>query len=420
MNITKPRGTNDIFYKDMNYYNYIVDTLTLVGKLFNYNQIITPMFESKELFIRNIGETSDIVTKEFYDFFDKGNRELVLRPEGTVPVIRSIVENKLLSSKIPPLKFFYIGPMFRYERPQNGRSRQFNQFGIENIGIKSPYDQIEAIQMAILILESLNIKNYSLKINYIGNFETRKKWIDELKKYFSKYKNELSEDSQNRIDKNPLRILDDKIDSKKDIVINAPKIDQFLSKEEIAEIKFIKDTLDSLKIKYDFDNTMVRGLDYYFGLVFEFISNSKELSNSTIIGGGKYTKLVKELGGPDCDCIGFALGIERLIKAFQLENKELKKNSIDIYVSSLGDTKLSSMIICKLIRTMGYSCEINYSLEKIDKHFKYAEKFNPKLILVFGDKEKANESIIIKNQLTKKETTIKLEMLQTTLKEILG
>lgn len=420
MNITKPRGTNDIFYKDINYYNYIVDTLMVVSKLFNYNQIITPIFELKDLFIRNIGETSDIVTKEFYDFFDKGNRELVLRPEGTVPVIRSIVENKLLNSKTPPLKFFYIGPMFRYERPQNGRSRQFNQFGIENVGIKSPYDQIEVIQMAITILESLNIKNYSLKINYIGNIDTRKKWIDELKKYFLNHKDKLTEDSKNRIDKNPLRILDDKIDAKKDFVINAPKIDQFLTKDEIDEIKFIKDTLYLLKVKYEFDSTMVRGLDYYFGLVFEFVSNSKELSNSTIIGGGKYTKLVKELGGPDCDCVGFALGIERLIKAFELENKELKNSGIDIYVASLGNTKLSVLVISKLIRALGYSCEINYNIEKLDKHFKYAEKFNPKIILVFGEKEKANESIIIKNQLTKKEIVVKLDLLQETLKSTLG
>lgn len=417
MNITKPRGTNDIFGKELDNLAHIISVLKIIAKFYNYNEIITPIFEHKELFIRNIGETSDIVTKEFYDFIDKGNRELVLRPEGTIAVIRSVVENKLLSKLPLPLKFYYIGPMFRYERPQNGRSRQFHQFGIENIGIKSCYDQIEILLMSKMILDLLKIKKYCLKINYIGNFETRKKWMNDLKVYFNNHIDKLSDDSKKRINKNPLRILDDKIDSKKDFVINAPKIDKYLTVDEKKEIEFIKNSLENLHVKFEFNTTMVRGLDYYFGLVFEFVSTSKELSENTIIGGGKYSKLVSELGGQETDCMGFALGIERLISAFVLENGNVEKKQLDIYIASVGNTKLNTLNLSDALRRSGFSVDTNLSIEKLDKHFKYATKFNPKIVLIFGDKEKESGIVIAKDQRNKKEKEVKIIELINYLKE---
>ncbi len=417
MNITKPRGTNDIFGLDLDNFNHVVNILKIIAKFYNYSEIITPMFEHKELFIRNIGETSDIVTKEFYDFKDKGNREIVLRPEGTVSVIRSVIENKMLSKMPLPLKLYYIGPMFRYERPQNGRSRQFHQFGIENIGIKNVYNQIEILLMSKMVLDLLKIKNYKLKINYIGTFDTRKKWIDDLKNYFTKHIDELSDDSKNRVTKNPLRILDDKIDSKKNVVINAPKIDKYLTDEEKNEIDFIKHSLDVLHIEYEFDSTMVRGLDYYFGLVFEYISTSKELSENTIIGGGRYSKLVGELGGQDTDCMGFALGIERLVSAYIAENQNVSSKQLDIYIASFGNTKLNTLNLSDALRKSGFSVDSNLSLDKLDKHFKYASKLNPKKILIFGDKEKDAGIVLIKDQDTKKEISIKITELINYLKD---
>lgn len=417
MNITKPRGTNDVFGQELDDFNHVINVLKIVARFYNYNEIVTPMFEHKELFIRNIGETSDIVTKEFYDFKDKGNRDLVLRPEGTVAVIRSVVENKLLSKMPLPLKFFYVGPMFRYERPQNGRTRQFNQFGIEHIGIKTYHEQIEVILMAKAILDILKIKNYCLKINYIGNVDTRKKWMDDLNQYFSKHMDELSVDSQNRVNKNPLRILDDKIDSKKNVVINAPKIDKYLTDAEKEEIKLILNSLDSLHIDYELDSTMVRGLDYYFGLVFEFVSTSKELSENTIIGGGKYSKLVGELGGNDTDCIGFAIGIERLIMAHVIENGHILPKQLDVYIASIGNTKLNTLNLSDALRKSGFSVDNNLSLDKLDKHFKYASKFNPKKILIFGEQEKQSGSVIVKDQLNKTEEVVKIIDLINYLKE---
>ncbi|WP_412032383.1 histidine--tRNA ligase [Malacoplasma muris] len=417
MNITKPRGTNDIFGLDLDNFNHVVNILKIIAKFYNYSEIITPMFEHKELFIRNIGETSDIVTKEFYDFKDKGNREIVLRPEGTVSVIRSVIENKMLSKMPLPLKLYYIGPMFRYERPQNGRSRQFHQFGIENIGIKNVYNQIEILLMSKMVLDLLKIKNYKLKINYIGTFDTRKKWMDDLKNYFTKHIDELSDDSKNRVIKNPLRIFDDKVDSKKNVVKNAPKIDKYLTDEEKNEIDFIKHSLDVLHIEYEFDSTMVRGLDYYFGLVFEYISTSKELSENTIIGGGRYSKLVGELGGQDTDCMGFALGIERLVAAYVAENQNVSSKQLDIYIASFGNTKLNTLNLSDALRKSGFSVDSNLSLDKLDKHFKYASKLNPKKILIFGDKEKDAGIILIKDQDTKKEISIKITELINYLKD---
>ncbi|EGZ31535.1 histidine--tRNA ligase [Malacoplasma iowae] len=412
MSFSKPRGTQDIYFEDSLYFNKVVDVLKQVSKIFNYSEILTPIFESKDLFVRNIGATTDIVTKEFYDFKDKGDRDLVLRPENTVGVIRAVVENKLALSNPLPLNFFYIGPMFRYERPQNGRYRQFYQFGIEKIGIKNVYDQIEAILLSNTILKTLNIKQYKLKINFIGDIETREKWINELKKYFSKFKDNLTQDSINRIDKNPLRILDDKIDGEKQFVKDAPKIDKYLTNKEKEEVNEIIRLLKSLDIEFEFDRTMVRGLDYYCGLVFEFISTSNILiGQSTLIGGGKYSKLVEEIGGPNLDCVGFGLGIDRIIIAYKNENQEKLTTKIDLYIASIGDdqkVKDVCFILNNLARLNGLVSSCNNDLSKLDKHFKYAEKLSPRFIAILGKKELEKNIVILKDQTSKKEETINL------------
>lgn len=419
MIIQKPRGTYDIYDKEYNLFEKINETFNIVSKVYNFKPIVTPIFELKDLFVRNIGSTTDIVTKEFYDFIDKGGREMALRPEGTVSVIRSVVENKLYATNPLPLKLSYFGPMFRYERPQSGRNRQFWQLGAEFIGIKTIEDQIEAILMCRTLLSSLGIEKWELNINYIGGNESRKKWIDSLKSYFSKYINELSDDSKSRINKNPLRILDDKVDGEKDFVKNAVKISEFLTDFEKEEWKLLQENLNSLKINYVLNDKLVRGLDYYNGFVFEFVSVSDKLKGqSTLIGGGKYSGLVSELNGPELDCIGFAAGIERLSIALDDEQKNIVFPTLDVYLAFVGnENKNFLMLISNVLRASGISCEINYEIQKLDKHFKNASKFNPKLILIFGNKEKETETIIIKNQKTLKEKRVKVNNLLKELKK---
>lgn len=412
----KLRGTIDIYGEEIIYYNYVTSSLRIISNLYGFSEIITPIFEGKNLFSNNIGDDTDIVTKEFYDFKDKGGRDVVLRPEGTLPVIRSVVENKLTYTETLPLKYFYIGPMFRYERPQSGRQRQFTQYGVEYIGIKNNYQQVEIILLALNILNTFKIKNFSLKINYIGSLETRTIWIEELRKYFLKYKKDLTEDSINRLKKNPLRILDDKIDSKKEFVKNAPKIDDFLTEKEVQEKNELINLLNTFKINFEFDSTMVRGLDYYSGLVFEFVSNLNILNNqSTIIGGGKYENIFSKFGQDNLVCIGFAIGIERLIVALKQENPIDVSEKFDIYFANLIENNVTSLFIISLLRSAGFAVESNLATFKLDKHFKIAEKKNPKIILILGQKELSEEKIIIKNQDTKKEKLVKIDLL---LKEI--
>lgn len=421
--INKPRGTVDLFGNEMELFQKIAYELKTISKLFNFSEIATPIFEHKELFVRNIGESSDIVTKEFYDFKDKSHRDLVLRPENTVAVIRAVIENKLLHTNPLPLRYFYLGPMFRYERPQSGRYRQFHQYGIEVIGVKNAFQDVETIIFANTILKRLNITQYKLKINYIGGFATRTKWIEALKKYFLPYQEMLTEDSKKRLSTNPLRIIDDKVDGSKEFVKKAPKVEEFFIDEEINEWNKIKEILQQTKIKYELDTTLVRGLDYYNGIVFEFVSTSSKLQGqATIIGGGKYSNLTKELGSDNYDCIGFAIGIERIMIAYKEENKIDNLSNLDLYVATLKLSDKDKQKIFALIndlRMNEVASQYNFSLEKIDKQFKYAEKLNPKFIAIIGDKEIINNIVVIKDQRTKQEIKLSFNNFINEFKNIL-
>ena len=311
-----------------------------------------------------------------------------------------------------PLKFFYIEQMFRYERPQSGRLRQFHQFGVECISTNSYNDDVEMILMATDIIKALGIKQCELSINNIGNFQTRALWTKALSEYFHKYEKDLTEDSLKRIDVNPLRILDDKIDGKKDFVKNAPAIDEFLTKEEVEYFDNIKNALDKLNIKYVVDKSMVRGLDYYTNFVFEINSTHEGLAGQpTLIGGGKYANLVKELNGNiDAPSTGFATGIERLIIACDLENKEWDNiETVDTVVISLDQsTNLYVQQILAELRKNNISCTCNFSSNKIKNGFKLAETLKAKFVIIAGKKEFENNSIEIKNQITMEQKTIGL------------
>ncbi len=417
MNLTKPRGTQDYIYALEPEFDIVCEACKLIARLNGYYQIKTPTFEYKELFIRTVGDTSDIVNKEFYEFKDKGDRDMVLRPELTASVCRAVVENKLLHRMSHPLKFFYIEPMYRYERPQSGRLRMFHQFGVECMATDSYYDDVDMILLATSILDAFGLTNYIIKINNICSSATRAKWIDALKKYFADYKDQLTEDSVARLDRNPLRILDDKIDGKKDFVKNAPKITKFATKEELDYFKKITDTLNEMQIKYVIDETLVRGLDYYCNFIFEIESTSESLKGQpTLVGGGRYDTMIKELGGDDAKCVGFALGIERLLVALQ-GNPALRKavdeyRHVDVVVANLAEeTGMISSMICKMLRIAGFSCTTNRNTTKLEKHFKYAETQNAKYVIIVGPKDVKKQVVLVKNQLTMKQDEVRVDKL---------
>lgn len=423
---TKPRGTSDYFYQLDPSLDLLINFAKNLSRLNGYYEIVTPIFEHKELFVRSVGSTSDIVEKEMYEFVDKNNRPLVLRPEMTASVCRCITENNLLMKMALPIKTFYIGPMFRYERPQSGRSRQFYQFGVECIGSNSYFDIVEIVIFAISFLQIFHYDEYVLKINNICGCETRKKWITALKKYFSKHKEKLSIDSQKRLDKNPLRILDDKIDREKDFVKKAPKIVDFATKNEIDYFKKITNIFDQQKIKYVIDDTLVRGLDYYCNFVFEIESTSSLLKGQpTLIGGGQYNTLLKELGSEETNCIGFAIGLDRLIVA--LNNNEIFKKqkemylNVDVVIAPLESKfDLYALSISNCLKQNAISSLTKFGTNKLEKHFKYAQKQKAKFVIIFGEKEIKENVVLIKDQKTRQQEKIELKNIVSYLYNKLG
>ncbi len=398
--LKKPKGTKDIYGQRQEYRTLVLKTLEGVASFYNFKEIETPIFESIELFKRSVGETSDIVTKEMYEFKDKKGREFVLRPEGTAGTIRAFVENKMYAQS-QPTKLFYNGPIFRYERPQKGRQRQFTQFGIELIGVKSPAADSEAIMMAYQMLGTLKIKNVKLLINSIGDSNTRNRYSDALKKYFEKYKDELTELSISRLEKNPLRILDDKIDGKKEFVKNAPKISEFYSKDSKEYFEKVKKLLDGVMIPYEVSDKLVRGLDYYSETIFEFVSSSETAgAQSTIIGGGRYDNLIEQFGGPSISGVGFGLGVERLVNEVEIIHDEIKP-SVDAFVVNMDDeTTIATNSLAYMLRTAGFTIEYNLIPMKLNKAFDKSKTVGAKFVIIFGKNELKEGKAVIKNQIT--------------------
>ena len=395
--INKPKGTKDIFGNEKILKNYIEEVVGFVANNYQYKFIDTPIFERKEVFFRSIGETSDIVSKEMFEFKDKGNRDMVLRPEATASVVRAIVENKLYTDD-KPNKFVTIGPMFRYENPQKGRYRQFTQASFENIEIKSPYIDVETISTACSILKSLNI-NAKLHINSLGDKKTREDYSVALKDYFSNHKDKLSEISLERLEKNPLRILDDKEEAKKDFVKNSPKISKYYSQESKEYFETIQRLLKLLSIDYVIDNNLVRGLDYYTDTIFEFIASSPQIgSQSTVLAGGRYDNMIKNFGGPDKSSIGFALGIERvqMLMEQEVDFSKLIKTP-DVYIGLLSEeTKDVVMALSEMLRKAGISTTYKLKSKKIQKIFKDFDNSCSKILLLVGPKEIEKGTVIMK------------------------
>ena len=413
MKLQKPKGTQDILPADSAKWQYVENVARETFKKYNYGEIRTPMFEHYEVISRSVGDTTDIVTKEMYDFHDKGDRHITLRPEGTAPVVRSYVENKLFAPEVQkPVKVYYIGSMFRYERPQAGRLREFHQLGVECFGSKNPATDVETIAMAYQLFNTLGIKDVTLHLNSLGNTESRLAYRQALIDYLTPMRESLSKDSQRRLDENPLRVLDSKEKEDKVAVKNAPSILDYLDEESQVHFDEVRTMLDSLNIPYVIDTNMVRGLDYYNHTIFEFITTIDK-SELTICAGGRYDSLVEYFGGPETAGFGFGLGLERLLLVLDKQGIELpEEESLDVYIAVLGSgANGKALELVQAIRYQGFKAERDYLGRKIKAQFKSADTFKAKTVITLGESEVESGQVNVKNNATREEVTVSFEEL---------
>lgn len=396
--ITKPKGCYDLNGNDAIKYQKVVSVVNAYAKLYNYKYIRTPLFESTDLFKRSVGDSSDIVQKETYDFIDRGGRSFTLRPEGTAGVVRNFIEDKLYGNQNSVVKKYYIGTMYRYERPGLGRNREFTQFGFESMGSDDPLSDAEIISLSYYILKELGLDT-TVKINNLGSVEDREKYKKVLVDYLTPHINDLCEDCQNRIKTNPLRILDCKVDCDSDILKNAPIICDYLSKESNERFDKILNYLKYLDVDYEIDHNLVRGLDYYDFMVYEL-----KLGNSLALGGGgRYNHLVSSLGGPEVPCVGFASGIERIINAIDDDIQE----NIDVYVMSVNEEeKLKANILLQDLRLNDIICETNLLNKSLKSQFKEADNMKAKLLIILNSEDLSKGLITVKDNVTKIENKV--------------
>ena len=409
--IKKQKGTLDIYGIDGQKFVQIESIAHALCEKYNYTFIKTPTFEASELFHRGVGETSDIVTKETYDFVDRGNRNITLKPEGTASVVRCFIENKMDNLPEQPTKFYYITPVFRYERPQSGRFREHTQFGIEVFGSNSTLIDAEVISIAYNFYSLLGLKNLKVKINTLGDIESRIKYKEALIEYFTPHKDILCEDCQKRLIKNPLRILDCKMDCDKEIMKNAPKLSDYLNEDSKNRFKEVLDILTYLEIDYEIDNNLVRGLDYYDHTVFEIQANLEGFGKmTTLCGGGRYNNLVKTLGGNDIPAMGFGIGIERLLLILdKLELNIIDDNRLDLYIINLATDKKIPLLLASDLRMSGFKVETDYLNRSLKGQFKSVGRLNPKYFTIIGDDEIEKGKIKIKDNDTKEEEEIDID-----------
>ena len=414
MKLQRPKGTVDILPGESEKWQFVEATMRRVFATYRFSEIRTPLFEHYEVISRSVGDTTDIVTKEMYDFYDKGDRHVTLRPEGTAPVVRSYVENKKFAPEVQkPFKVYYTGSMFRYERPQAGRLREFHQIGVENFGSKNPATDVETIAMAKAFFDQVGVKNIKLVINSLGDSETRERYREALIGYLEQHLDSLSDDSKRRLHENPLRVLDSK--DKQDIAIvkDAPSILDFLTDASQQHLTDVKAMLESLDIAYTIDQNMVRGLDYYNDTIFEFMTEikGKEL---TICGGGRYDSLVSYFGGPDTPGFGFGIGVDRLLLVLEEQGVSLPvAQPLDVYVVVLGaSANVAALKLVQSLREQGYTVERDVLNRKIKQQFKSAEEFGAKTIITLGESEVETGDIVVKNNATRAEVKTTLSDIQ--------
>ncbi|NGP43446.1 histidine--tRNA ligase [Bacillaceae bacterium SIJ1] len=412
MAYTLPRGTQDIIPGQSEKWQYVENELVKLSRLFNYKEIRTPIFEHTELFQRGVGETTDIVQKEMYTFEDKGGRSLTLRPENTASVARSYVQQKMHGWPQQPVKLFYIGPMFRYERPQSGRMRQFHQFGIEALGSMDPSIDAEVIALSYKAYAHFGLKQLKVVLNSLGDLDDRKRHRQALIDHFTPSIGEFCEDCQSRLKQNPLRILDCKKDHEHPLMESAPSILEELSDKSRAYFQEVKTYLEAAEIPYVVDHTLVRGLDYYNHTAFEIMSEAEGFgATTTLSGGGRYNGMVQELGGPETAGIGFAMSIERLLIALEKEGIELPiQEGIDCYVACLGDeTQATGVKLLQQLRTAGISADKDYLAKKMKGKFKEADRLKASFVIIVGEDELERAVAKIKHMDSGEETEVSLD-----------
>ena len=408
MIISKAKGCYDLYGDEAKKFKMAEKVIEEVMGIYNINYIRTPVFENSELFRRGVGEETDIVSKEMYEFKDKSDRSLTLRPEGTAGVVRSYIENKMTNNLVKPVKFYYLEPMYRYERPQKGRYREFTQFGIEVLGESNPLIDMEVISAVIEIFNRLGLENIKLKINTLGDKETREKYKKLLIDHFNNYKDNLCSDCQRRLVTNPLRILDCKIDREKEFFKEAPKIRDYLSEKSKKYFEKIEEYLKSLSIDYEIDDNLVRGLDYYDELVFEIEDDS-----TTICGGGRYNRLVKELGGDDTCAFGFAIGMERFLSLL-----ELPKETEDLtYILALSDSeRLEALKLARYLRNNNKRVDFDTERKSLKSQFKKSDNLNSRYLIFINDEKLKYGKVEIKDTLNSIKEEIEIDKILEYLK----
>ncbi len=410
--IKVPRGTQDILPEQSFKWQAVEAIIRDTCNVYQYKEIRTPIFEHTELFTRSVGDTTDIVQKEMYTFEDRGNRSLTLRPEGTASTVRAYVEHKLFGQPDQPVKLYYMGPMFRYERQQAGRYRQFVQFGIEAIGSADAAVDAEVIALAMDVYKKAGLKDIKLVLNSLGDTESRTAHKEALVAHFAPRIDEFCGDCQQRLEKNPLRILDCKKDRDHELMASAPQLTDYLNEESAAYFERVKAYLEALDISYELDPNLVRGLDYYNHTAFEIMSTASGFGAiTTLAGGGRYNGLVEELGGPSSPGIGFAMSIERLLLALEAEQVEIEDNSAsDAYVIALGDApKLEAMKIVKALRDSGISAEMDYADRKLKAQMKSADRKKSQFVFILGEDELNSRSVQIKELATGDQQMVAIE-----------
>lgn len=403
------RGTKDILPGEIGNWQFIEKVFREVSANYNYSELRTPIFEYTEVFSRSIGEGTDIVNKEMYTFDDKGGRSITLRPEKTAALVRAVLQNNLLQQN-SNLRLWYFGPFFRYERPTAGRLRQFHQYGAECIGSAMPESDAEVIMLATSIIKSSGINNYKLLINTLGNPESRKKYRDVIKEYFNEYRNELSEDSQIRLDKNPLRILDSKDNQDAVFVVGAPVIKDFLDEQSNEHFETVLQMIKNQGIDFELQPRLVRGLDYYSHTVFEFQSPDLGAYDS-FGGGGRYDGLFEQMQGKPTPAVGFAMGVERMLLILEKINTLPQvKNYPDVFIVSAGEGNIEKTFeIAEKLRQNNISVQTDLQRRSVKAQFREANRVNATYTIVVGEDEKANNIYKIKKMSSGEEFSSTLE-----------
>lgn len=402
--ITKQKGTYDIYGDLAKKRAYVDEILASICEKYNYGYIETPVFEASELFHRGVGETTDMVQKETYDFKDRGDRDLTLRPEGTAGVVRWFIENKLYGNLTDPVKVFYNMKMYRYERPQSGRNREFTQWGFECFGSDDVTSDAEVISLAYNAYRLLGLDNVTIKLNSLGDNESRNNYRNALIEYFKPQINELCEDCKSRLEKNPLRILDCKVDAENEIIKNAPKTLEYLNEESKTRFNKLLELLDMMDINYEIDTKLVRGLDYYNHTVFEVVLNN----SYALGGGGRYNGLVETLGGPSVPGVGFAMGYDRTLLAMEENEVNIPiNNSIDAYILAVSESeKETAAYLTQDLRLNGFIIETDLMNKSLKGQFKSVDRLNSKYLIILNDEDLKNNKVNIKDNKTKIEEKI--------------